>query len=404
MAAPGHGHRSVVVEADGGSRGNPGNAAYGAVLKDAETGEVIAERAERIGVATNNVAEYRGLIAGLELYAEHADGADLEVRMDSKLVVEQMSGNWRIKHPAMKPLAMQANRLAPFGTVFTWVPREQNKHADRLANEALDGPEGVVIGGPVASAPEDPEADDPLVEVLEAEEPTAPTARTALPTPPWEQGPPTTLVLVRHGDTDHTRARAFSGRTGADPALNDDGRAQVRATGEWLAPLADVAPVLLSSPLRRTRESAEIIGEFLGTSAVVEDGLAEAAFGSWEGLTYQEVLARDPDAFGTWFGDFDQPAGGTGDSMTGMDARVRSTLERVLDRHRGKVVVAVSHLTPIKLLVRQVLDLPMESIFQTETSPASVTVLAWYDDGRSVVRLLNGQPSTHGFGIAPDVR
>jgi len=180
MAAPDHGHRSVVVEADGGSRGNPGNAAYGAVLKDADTGEVIAERAERIGVATNNVAEYRGLIAGLELYAEHADGADLEVRMDSKLVVEQMSGNWRIKHPAMKPLAMQANRLAPFGTVFTWVPREQNKHADRLANEALDGPEGVVIGGPVASAPEDPEADDPLVEVLEAEDPAAPTARTAL--------------------------------------------------------------------------------------------------------------------------------------------------------------------------------------------------------------------------------
>ncbi len=108
-------HRSVLVEADGGSRGNPGPAAYGAVLLDAETREVIAERAERLGVATNNVAEYRGLIAGLELYNEHTPGADLEVRMDSKLVVEQMSGRWKIKHPDMKPLAAQAARLAPPG-------------------------------------------------------------------------------------------------------------------------------------------------------------------------------------------------------------------------------------------------------------------------------------------------
>ncbi len=137
------GRRSVVVEADGGSRGNPGNAAYGAVLKDAATGEVIAERGERIGVATNNVAEYRGLIAGLELYRDHADGAELEVRMDSKLVVEQMSGRWKIKHPDMKPLAAAGPATSRLpGTTFTWVPRERNQHADRLANEALDGPEG----------------------------------------------------------------------------------------------------------------------------------------------------------------------------------------------------------------------------------------------------------------------
>ena len=101
------------MEADGGSRGNPGPAAYGALLKDAETGEVIAERGRRSGPPRNNVAEYRGLIAGLELAAELAPGAEIEVRMDSKLVVEQMSGNWKIKHPSMKPLAIEANRLAP---------------------------------------------------------------------------------------------------------------------------------------------------------------------------------------------------------------------------------------------------------------------------------------------------
>ena len=144
---------AVLIEADGGSRGNPGPAAYGAVLKDADTGEVIAEDGSTIGVASNNVAEYSGLIAGLKLAEEFAPDAEIEVRMDSKLVVEQMSGRWKIKHPDMRPLAMEANRLAPFGTTYTWVPREQNKHADRLANEALDGKRSGVttptVGDPV---------------------------------------------------------------------------------------------------------------------------------------------------------------------------------------------------------------------------------------------------------------
>ncbi|MGH3507379.1 MAG: reverse transcriptase-like protein, partial [Nocardioidaceae bacterium] len=144
-------HTSVIIEADGGSRGNPGPAGYGSVLKDADTDEVIAEAAESIGHATNNVAEYRGLIAGLELYLEHTPDALLEVRMDSKLVIEQMAGRWKIRHRDMRPLAMTAQRLAPFGTVWTWVPREQNKHADRLANAAMDAAahgETYVVGTP----------------------------------------------------------------------------------------------------------------------------------------------------------------------------------------------------------------------------------------------------------------
>ena len=100
---------------------------------------MIAEVGEAIGVATNNVAEYRGLIAGLRARRRARPGATIEVRMDSKLVVEQMSGNWKVKHPAMRPLAVEANRLAPAGTTFTWVPRAENAHADRLVNEALDG-------------------------------------------------------------------------------------------------------------------------------------------------------------------------------------------------------------------------------------------------------------------------
>lgn len=130
-----------VVEADGGARGNPGPAGYGAVVKD-PSGAVIAEVAEAIGTATNNVAEYRGLIAGLTALSaavgEEA-GVPVEVRMDSKLVIEQMSGRWKVKHANIRPLAAQAAALARrYRVTWRWVPREQNAHADRLANEAMD--------------------------------------------------------------------------------------------------------------------------------------------------------------------------------------------------------------------------------------------------------------------------
>jgi len=144
--------RRLVVEADGGSRGNPGPAGYGAVVRDATTGEVLAEVSESIGRATNNVAEYSGLIAGLRAAAAIARGADVEVRMDSKLVVEQMSGRWQIKHPDMRPLAATARETArALGRVsYTWVPRSRNAHADRLANQAMDAAakRAGAVGGP----------------------------------------------------------------------------------------------------------------------------------------------------------------------------------------------------------------------------------------------------------------
>ncbi|AXL88337.1 bifunctional RNase H/acid phosphatase [Streptomyces sp. CB09001] len=131
--------REFVVEADGGSRGNPGPAGYGAVVLDPATGEALVEAAEYLGVVTNNVAEYRGLLAGLRAAAALDPDATVHVRMDSKLVVEQMSGRWKIKHPDMKPLAAEAARVFPPGRVtYEWIPRAQNKHADRLANEAMD--------------------------------------------------------------------------------------------------------------------------------------------------------------------------------------------------------------------------------------------------------------------------
>jgi probable phosphoglycerate mutase len=129
----------LIVEADGGARGNPGPAAYGAIVRDAQTSQILAAEGLSIGQATNNVAEYRGLIAGLEMARELDPTAAVEVRMDSKLVIEQMAGRWKIKHADMKVLALQAARLRPAAVTWTWVPRELNKAADALLNRALDG-------------------------------------------------------------------------------------------------------------------------------------------------------------------------------------------------------------------------------------------------------------------------
>jgi ribonuclease HI len=139
--------RRLVIEADGGSRGNPGPAAYGALVRDAGTGQLLDSEGLTLGVATNNVAEYSGLIAGLEMAKAIDPSAAVEVRMDSKLVVEQMAGRWKVKHPAMLPLARRAQALRPSEVSWTWVPREANKAADALVNAALDGDPKVRTGG-----------------------------------------------------------------------------------------------------------------------------------------------------------------------------------------------------------------------------------------------------------------
>jgi broad specificity phosphatase PhoE len=323
-------------------------------------------------VATNNVAEYSGLIAGLRMAEELAPGADIEVRMDSKLVVEQMSGRWKIKHPDMRPLATEANRLAPFGTTYTWVPREQNKHADRLANEALDGKRnGVTVAG------------ESLIEEIEEEKPTR----------GWNGpgGTTTTVVLVRHGVTPHTVEKRFSGGlASANPGLSDEGRAQIRAVADWLGPLAERVDAVVSSPVRRTLESAEILAAALGRPVEVEPGFAEMEFGVWDGLTFGEVAEKHQADLDAWLGSLDAAPEG-GESFRVVQERVLDGLARLLEAHRGKTVVVVSHVTPIKTLVAHAVDAPLGAVFRMELSPASVTVLSYFDD-RASMRMYNALP------------
>ena len=375
----------VVVEADGGSRGNPGPAAYGALVRDAETGEVLAEAAVAIGRTTNNVAEYSGLVAGLRLAVEHAPGAQVEVRMDSQLVVEQMKGAWKVKHPGLQPLHAEAREVAPAGTTYTWVPRAQNVAADALANRALDGDEVPPGGtGPV---------EDSLIEELESPTPDPPAERPRGWSPPG--GPPTTVVLVRHGVTRHTSAKRFSGGLGGDnPPLSEEGLAQARAAAEWLAGLGDRVDAVLASPVRRTRETAAVVAEVLGLPVEEESGFAEMEFGDWDGLTFLEVAKRDQAGLDAWLGSLDVPPPG-GESFRQVQERVLAGLDRVLAEHAGRTVVVVSHVTPIKTLVAHAMGAPLEAVFRMELSPASISVVSFHPDAdgpRGSLRLYNTLP------------
>ncbi|MEH0555061.1 bifunctional RNase H/acid phosphatase [Streptomyces sp. B21-101] len=559
--------REFIVEADGGSRGNPGPAGYGSVVIDATTGETLVERAEFIGVATNNVAEYRGLVAGLRAARELDPSARVRVRMDSKLVVEQMSGRWKIKHPDMKPLAAEAARVLPPGQVsYEWIPREQNKHADRLANEAMDagkrgeqwdegasraaldarsapapvapepsGPPGDAVAGAakarealaraprsrataerVAEAAVDAAADaalrgagaetvaegvacgvagtaagnrveavtegrsgavgeassqtvterpsaavgetgseavaqsgsgaaettgseavaegrattapgtraEPVAEdvrrtVAEAvSEPRAKTgddvraARTvalsaadataaagpaaagpaAAPTVGWgaapDLGAPATFVLLRHGETPLTPQKRFSGSGGTDPSLSDVGRGQAERVAAALARRGTVRHIL-ASPLARTRETAGIVAARLGLEVTVEDGLIETDFGAWEGLTFGEVRERHPDDLNAWLADPEAEPTGGGESFAATAVRIAAARDRLVAAYAGRTVLLVTHVTPIKTLVRLALGAPPESLFRMELSAASLSAVAYYADGNASVRLFN---------------
>jgi broad specificity phosphatase PhoE/ribonuclease HI len=371
----------IIVEADGGSRGNPGAASFGALVRDAVTGRVIAERGETIGIATNNVAEYRGLIAGLELAAEYAPHARVEVRMDSKLVVEQMAGRWKIKHPAMVPLALRARDLVPADITWTWVPRERNKAADALANRALD--EQARTGAPAIVGG--------VIETLQAPtESSDPEANKLIGWRGPSHGKPTTLVMLRHGETANTVRKAFCGSGGSDPSLTAQGAEQARRAARWLAERGGVE-VIVSSPMRRTRETAELVADALGLDIVEEPGVAEAAFGEWDGYTFGEVMERDPQLLEQWLGAPDvRPPGG--ESMEDVALRVEEAHRRLLRDHAGKEVLVVSHVTPIKLIVRRALDAPMSSMFKMELAPASLTTISWWPDGASSMR---------GFSVTP---
>ncbi|WP_262057828.1 bifunctional RNase H/acid phosphatase [Streptomyces sp. STR69] len=387
--------REFIVEADGGSRGNPGPAGYGSVVIDATTGETLVEAAEYIGVATNNVAEYRGLIAGLRAAHTLDPSAHIHVRMDSKLVVEQMSGRWKIKHPDMKPLAAEAGSVFPVGQVtYEWIPREKNKHADRLANEAMDGAQPIQGRGAVTSAaPPRGRDQPPLTRTMTTTDETDVRAarNVAAPSAGWapaDLGAPATFVLLRHGETPLTPQKRFSGSGGTNPSLSPVGQDQAARAATELAARGTIQHII-ASPLTRTRETAAAVAERLGLDVTIEEGLRETDFGAWEGLTFGEVRERYPDDMTAWLADPTVRPTGGGESFAATATRIAATRDKLIAAYAGRTVLLVTHVTPIKTFVQLALGAPPESLFRMELSAASLSAVAYYADGNASVRLFN---------------
>jgi ribonuclease H / adenosylcobalamin/alpha-ribazole phosphatase len=353
----------VVIEADGGSRGNPGPAGYGAVVLSADRATVLAEAKQAIGRTTNNVAEYRGLIAGLDA-AVRLGATEVAVFMDSKLVVEQMSGRWKVKHPDLIELHAEARKVAArFDRItYTWIPRERNKHADRLANEAMDA-------------------------AAEVAEPAKATATQPLTSPGWTgaRGTPTRLLLLRHGQTALSVERRYSGR--GNPELTELGRGQATAAARYLAQRGGIAAVI-SSPLQRAYDTAAAAAKALGLDVTVDDDLIETDFGAWEGLTFAEAAERDPDLHTRWLRDTATTPPG-GESFDDVLERVSRARDRIVAGHQGATVLLVSHVTPIKTLLRLALEAGPGILYRLHLDLASLCIAEFYSDGASSVRLVN---------------
>ena len=321
---------------------------------------LLAEHKQAIGHTTNNVAEYRGLIAGLE-EARRLGADDVAVLMDSKLVVEQMNGRWKVKHPAMAELHQQARALASTFASFScdWVPRERNKHADRLANEAMDAEQ----------------AGDP------------PPGALAVPPTVWtgNRGAPTRLLLLRHGQTELSQQRRYSGR--GDPALTDLGRRQAEDAARYLSGRGGISAVV-SSPLRRAHDTAAAAAGALGLPVSVDEDLVETDFGHWEGLTFREAAERHPELHGRWLSDTSiRPP--EGESFDEVRTRVQRFLDGVIAERGPGTVLVVSHVTPIKTLLRLALGAGPSILHRLHLDLASLSVAEFYPDSGASVRLVN---------------
>ncbi len=348
--------RAFIISADGGSRGNPGPAAYGAVVS--ENGKILHELFETIGVATNNVAEYNGLLAALRKVNEIDSTAMVEARMDSKLVVEQMSGHWQIKHPDMRELAKLAREAHPHELVtYKWIPRDENSHADRLANKALDGDVGT----------DAPLQKNFLIERLVSGE------------------KPTTIYFVRHGETILTPERRFSGGDGSDPELSAEGLAQAEAVGKELA--ARNADLIIASPMARTKQTADVIAKATGLKVTYDEAWREAGFGEWDGLTIPQVKELYPNEWLSWVSSAGAVAGTTGESYEDVAARSELALSNLALEHPGKTIIVVTHNYVIRTLVAAALGAPLESVYHLDVLPCSITTInTWASDGLRALR------------------
>ena len=369
----------LIIEADGGSRGNPGVSGAGAVVINAESGAILREISEPVGIATNNVAEYQALIFALEAAFEIDANAEVLVRMDSKLVVEQMSGRWKIKHPDMLSLGAKVQQLIANKNVqFLWIPREQNVLADALANKAMDG---------------EPAAAAAAVEFNQV-------APSSIRAPQASVSEATTLIMVRHGRTALTESRKISGGDGENPDLSELG---VKDASEVATELSRVGNsgafgfltkpvVVIHSPIKRAAQTATMIAKKLDAEQIELPDLREISFGDWDGLTNEELFVAHEQHYQSWRGSYDVAPPG-GESLKDFDVRVIRALDFILEKFAGKTVVLVAHVMPIRGLLRIANDAQMAGYWRVNLGPASISIARFW--GREAAEVVCVNSTSH---------
>ncbi len=205
---------------------------------------------------------------------------------------------------------------------------------------------------------------------------------------------PTRLLLVRHGSTEHSHEGRFSGRN--ELPLDAHGLGQARGISRHIAALPPV-DLVLSSPLIRARQTADAIVERVGGQVEIVEDLVEMEFGEWEGLTLAEAHLKWPEAIRAWLAGEVAPPGG--ESFGQVTERALRAIEQIISAYRGKRIVAVSHVTPIKTLLRVAMGAPESAMFKFHLDTASLSEIDYYVDGASSVRLMNlsehpGEPTS----------
>jgi broad specificity phosphatase PhoE/ribonuclease HI len=375
---------NLIIEADGGSRGNPGLAGSGACVIDADSGEVILEVSKFIGIATNNVAEYIALVAGLEgAYGLNPD-ARILVRMDSKLVIEQMAGRWKIKHPDMQQLGARVQSLVSGKQVRRqWNPREENSRADALANKAMDEQGDAVVAK---------QSDSPRSPVVEFNQ----TLPSSVRAPGGVTETLTTVILIRHGRTHLTESKRISGSGGENPGLSDLGRSDAHKAAKAVAeignsgPWAHLQPIsaIVSSPIQRTLDTAHILANELGLGVEVNQDIAEISFGDWDGHTNAEVMNKWGEEFAAWQGSWDVSPP-NGESLAAFDERVQNGRRAILRENAGRTVAVVSHVMPIRGFIRAGMDAGISGYWRPQISPCSITIIRFWGDQAAEVIAMN---------------
>jgi probable phosphoglycerate mutase len=369
----------LIIEADGGSRGNPGMSGAGAVVIDGATGNILREISEAVGIATNNVAEYSALIFALEAAFQIDPAAEIVVRMDSKLVVEQMSGRWKIKHPDMLSLGARVQQLIKGkGVEFVWIPREQNVLADALANKAMDG---------------EPASAAAAVEFNHV-------APSSIRAPQSSVSQATTLIMVRHGRTALTEGRKISGGDGENPDLSDLGNKDASDVALELARVGNSGAfsflekpaVVIHSPIKRAAQTASKIAQRLGAEQVELADLREIGFGDWDGLTNEELFVGYEEHYQRWRGSYDV-APPNGESLQDFDVRVNQSLDFILENFAGKTVVVVAHVMPIRGLLRIANDASVAGFWRVDLGPASISIARFW--GREAAEIVCVNSTSH---------